>query len=690
MAVKRTQYWNLGTGTVRSGATGHGESLTDIESHLMPMDRLRNSGLHGWGVAAGLRVTATPGASSVTVSLGTALDAEGNLIVLTDGGVAVVDPVVDPDEVQNVPTVPVSATGVTVDSTDLTGAVLLTVTWREVAGFELLNAPVLLHAPWLRLVPAAGFPDVGDQVVLAEVTLGTGGIVDALGPGVRRQASTPTGRLELRRPRGDALGVDHCAVAELVAGADDRVDLNVLPPAGPPRRALSVFGTGAVQFSDDIIVTGHLRVRDHFTVEPTGAVNISGDLLVGDRLTVDTAGTVTIAGDLRIRDRLVVDTAGNVSIGGAKAARVLHVEGSEVHSGGPGGGFSFADRAVRTFVETPGAAERWVWYAHDGTARLWSGQDRLSIGAPGEGGGLDVYRRMRVRQGGDASAGIWLFQTGLQADRAFVGMLDDGHVGFWGNGGAGWGLRMDVATGSVDIGGPTRASLRVAGDAVVGGDMVIGGALATASTVRAGGGLTLLDGNVVSATTRLNVTGPGRMYMTVHWPDVPQYPDWSGGGIGTWDVFARGAVYVGTDPDHPRCQFLNDGTKRFAIDHPLDPGGRVLTHACVEGPEAAVYYRGEGRLSGGRARVTLPDYFEALACADGRTVLLTPVSDLDEPVCALAATPVADGGFTVLAADDRNPAQRFCWEVKAVRADVGPLVVETRKRPSSILMVEPA
>ena len=119
--------------------------------------------------------------------------------------------------------------------------------------------------------------------------------------------------------------------------------------------------------------------------------------------------------------------------------------------------------------------------------------------------------------------------------------------------------------------------------------------------------------------------------------------------------------------------------KSFVIDHPLDPAHRRLTHACVEGPETGVYYRGTGQLADGKARVTLPDYFEALARAEGRTVLLTPVSDADEPITVLAAGAMADGGFDVRAADGRNPSQRFCWEVKAVRADLAILQVETEK-----------
>src|SRR6476646_5912505 len=64
---------------------------------------------------------------------------------------------------------------------------------------------------------------------------------------------------------------------------------------------------------------------------------------------------------------------GNVGVGTVTINRSLHVEGSEVHSGGGGGGFSFANRTTGNFVEAPANGERWVLYAQNGTARLWSG-----------------------------------------------------------------------------------------------------------------------------------------------------------------------------------------------------------------------------------------------------------------------------------------------------------------------------
>ena len=73
------------------------------------------------------------------------------------------------------------------------------------------------------------------------------------------------------------------------------------------------------------------------------------------------------------------------------------------------------------------------------------------------------------------------------------------------------------------------------------------------------------------------------------------------------------------------------------------------------------------------------DYFEALVRPEERTVMLTAVCDDDEQVSVLASSLVRRGRFTVRAADGRNPSQRFCWEVKAMRGDVEPLAVETEK-----------
>jgi hypothetical protein len=662
MSVKRTQYTNLSTGGPRDDPTGHGESLVDMESYLMPMASLQTAALHGAGVAAGLLVSATAGSAEVSVGLGSAVDGFGRLIALSEGGRAITDPtVVDRSQMQNVPMVVVTAAGVTLDTAASAATVmLLTVSWREVEDPGHSDAPQLLHTPWFRLVPATGFTD-DEQVVLAELAM-AGGVVTGLTPGSRRFVDTTTGRLELSRPRlnGSGQQVDQVPLAELVTRADGGVDLNLLGAVAASRPAVSVTGT---------------------------------------------AGDVVLTAGLRVRDRLVVDAAGNVAVGGTHpTARTLHVEGSEVHTGGAGAGFSFADRthAGGRFVEQPMKGERWVWYAMAGRARLWSGNDRLSV----EATGVRVHGRLHV-DGVLHSDGP--LEVGGPA-RAGVRVTGDAVVGAGGNGvlsvrhvnGKSWlddgpdDLLLNWDTGrAVHVGGGTRASLLVHGDAVVGagGD----GAVITRHVKGKHWQSDAADDLYLNWDTGrgVHVGGSVPAHLRVHgnafanWPDTLNLASWSGGGVGVWDLFARGGVFVGEDPEHPRVKIWNDGTvsavtKRFVIDHPLDPK-RDLVHASIEGPETAVYYRGEGRLGDGRASVRLPHYFEHLARPDGRTVMVTAVCDPDGPVGQVAATPVRDGSFVVRGAPGCPPDQRFYWEVKAVRADVEPLAVETVKASALML-----
>lgn len=100
---------------------------------------------------------------------------------------------------------------------------------------------------------------------------------------------------------------------------------------------------------------------------------------------------------------------GNVGIGTVTINRTLHVEGGEVHSGGGSGGFSFANRNTANFVEAPPNGERWVWYAQDGVARLWSGNDKLAVTPQGRVGvgtltpaeSVDVRGNVKLGANGD-------------------------------------------------------------------------------------------------------------------------------------------------------------------------------------------------------------------------------------------------------------------------------------------------
>lgn len=116
---------------------------------------------------------------------------------------------------------------------------------------------------------------------------------------------------------------------------------------------------------------------------------------------------------------------------------------------------------------------------------------------------------------------------------------------------------------------------------------------------------------------------------------------------------------------------ISPGPKTFVIDHPLNPDLK-LVHACIEGPENAVYYRGEDVIGhDGTVVVRLPAYFEPLTASTGRTIQLTPVYE-GKPVQVISATPVVDGSFMVAG----HAGQRFYWIVTAVRDDIPALEAE--------------
>lgn len=63
--------------------------------------------------------------------------------------------------------------------------------------------------------------------------------------------------------------------------------------------------------------------------------------------------------------------------------------------------------------------------------------------------------------------------------------------------------------------------------------------------------------------------------------------------------------------------------KTFVIDHPIDENN-YLVHACLEGPESGVYYRGTGFIKDDLSTtICLPDYVEKLTT--NLTVQITPI-----------------------------------------------------------------
>jgi hypothetical protein len=63
---------------------------------------------------------------------------------------------------------------------------------------------------------------------------------------------------------------------------------------------------------------------------------------------------------------------------------------------------------------------------------------------------LDMEGRIRIRHTTN-TAGIWFDGTAF-TPRSFIGTIDNNYVGFWGDGGAGWNIAMNVQNGFTGIG----------------------------------------------------------------------------------------------------------------------------------------------------------------------------------------------------------------------------------------------
>ena len=107
--------------------------------------------------------------------------------------------------------------------------------------------------------------------------------------------------------------------------------------------------------------------------------------------------------------------------------------------------------------------------------------------------------------------------------------------------------------------------------------------------------------------------------------------------------------------------------KGFDMHHPTKKGWR-LTHICIEGPEAAVYYR--GKLKGGNY-IELPEYWKGLVDSETITVQLTPIGVYQELYYE-----ISDWGTRIKVLNNQGGAVNCSYVVFGERKDVDKIVVE--------------
>ena len=135
------------------------------------------------------------------------------------------------------------------------------------------------------------------------------------------------------------------------------------------------------------------------------------------------------------------------------------------------------------------------------------------------------------------------------------------------------------------------------------------------------------------------------------------------------DAFFSGAVDCGNKGKlAARFAAADASPKPFDLEHPTKGKGHRLRHACIEGPEVAVYYRGRLKSSN---KIMLPYYWKDLVHEESITVQLQPIGDRHFHLNVVAFT----NEWILLKEADDKPIDCF-YHVYGERKDINPLITE--------------
>jgi hypothetical protein len=108
-------------------------------------------------------------------------------------------------------------------------------------------------------------------------------------------------------------------------------------------------------------------------------------------------------------------------------------------------------------------------------------------------------------------------------------------------------------------------------------------------------------------------------------------------------------------------EIVANTSKTFVINHPNDKN-KYLVHACLEGPEAGVYYRGKGQITNNISiEIELPNYVSNLAT--DFTIQITHI--YDGQTKTYSTSEVENGVFTVYGNNGK-----FFWLVHGLRQSI--------------------
>ena len=140
---------------------------------------------------------------------------------------------------------------------------------------------------------------------------------------------------------------------------------------------------------------------------------------------------------------------------------------------------------------------------------------------------------------------------------------------------------------------------------------------------------------------------------------IPEFKDQRVYVSGTVDCLSTGRLEA-------RHRTADSKPKLFDMEHPSTPGMR-LAHACIEGPEVSVFYRGRCRNS---KEIVFPSYWKDLVHINSISVQLQPIGAHQDIIIKRW-----DDQKVYLQSQGGMPIDCF-YHIYAERKDVKPLIVE--------------
>ena len=393
-------------------------------------------------------------------------------------------------------------------------------------------------------------------------------------------------------------------------------------------------------------------------------------------------------------DYITVSGNGNVAIGTDLAPQKLNVKGTIVHLNSSNiqvAGITNSSDAGRLYANNAGGVTK-VLLDSNGVSYLNGGNVGIGTNSPGEK--LDVVGFIRM---GNATANstqkiarqvVRAYNTSHNDFMAFMGTANQtSNVVSYGGGSNDQTCATELSffthtNVSTSTAGTKRARINLSGNFSLGADKYLETHNTARAHIQAQGtsvdlssskisDATLLLGNEYGATNSSNMANAYGLAIGVDSNGRSLLQSRRFNSSTFFDMALQpygGNVGIGTDAPGSKLEVNGSivGTsKSFLIDHPTQTGKKLM-HACIEGPENGVYYRGRSQETG----IEAPEYWSGLVDVNSMTVDVTPIG----PNQSIYVERIDDNGDICVGSNTAEPLNYF-YVVYGERKDIDKLEI---------------